>query len=281
MPAESPPTRPETFGAELRGLRENAGISLDQIIAETKISRRVLEALESGRFQLLPEPVFSRNFVAQYARLVGADRAALLDLFDAAWERFLVESGSHPSALVPETSLASPVRWRFWIPIALCAVVLGTVGVVIVKDRIGPARPGVEPSRWEVAGGLETRPPGPPTPEARPTRDIASPLPEQPQQAEAADDDTVDLSLSVAGGSECWIRYRDREGRTGQQLLSRGQDLDIELMGPVLLTLGNAAAVTLRVGGVEYRDLGLPGQVLHTEVSRHGVVRLGEGEPSE
>ena len=262
---------------ELQSLRESAGLSLDRIITETKISRRLLEALESGRFQLLPERIFSRNFVSQYAAIVGADASRVLELFDAAWAQFLIESGSHPAALAYEPPLATPVRWRFWIPIALCAVILTGVGIVILKGSAREGRPAGDQSPWEGPRAGNLRLPDRATPTARPTE--VPPLVAAAQEGQ--EDDMVDLSLTVAGGSECWIRYRDREGRTGQQLLARGQDLEIELIGPVLLTLGNAAAVTLRVGGVEYRDLGLPGQVLHTEVSRHGVVLLGGGGSSE
>jgi len=279
MPARPPPTRPDAFGAELRSLRESAGLQLDSIISETKISRRVLEALENGRFHLLPERVFSRNFVAQYVAMVGGDAGRMMALFDAAWECFLEESGSHPAAVgVIDTSLEPPVRWRFWIPIALSAVIVAAVGVVVLKDRLLHGRPAADSGQWQVARSLDVDQPSPPTPTVWPTN-VAPPVVDETRAAD--EDDTVQMSLTVSGNGECWIRYRDREGRTGQQLLSKGHGLDIELRAPVLLTLGNAAAVTLRVGGEEYRDLGPPGQVVHTEVSRHGVVRIGGGGSSE
>jgi hypothetical protein len=51
--------------------------------------------------------------------------------------------------------------------------------------------------------------------------------------------------------------------------------LAIELVGPVKLTVGDADAVMIEVAGVEYKGLGRPGQVVHTEVSSEGLVVLG------
>ena len=64
---------PKTFGNELRQIREQADVTLADIAGETKVSVRILEALEDGQFKFLPERVFSRNFVRQYASLVGAE----------------------------------------------------------------------------------------------------------------------------------------------------------------------------------------------------------------
>ena len=67
-------------------------------MAETKISRRILEALENGRFQYLPERVFSRNFVRQYTAFIGYHDERILEWFDEAWKRFELASGSfHPA----------------------------------------------------------------------------------------------------------------------------------------------------------------------------------------
>ncbi len=100
------------------------------------------------------------------------------------------------------------------------------------------------------------------------------------QEPEPIDEEPIVLAVRVDPAKECWIHYRDREGRTEQRLLPGGSDVQLELNGPVKLTVGNAGAATLMVGGVEYSDLGVPGQVVHTEVSRDGVRTLGVGDPS-
>lgn len=268
----APLSRAQQFGEALRGLREGAGVALDSISAETKISRRILEALEQGQFQFLPEQVFSRNFVRQYARTVGADEVELVEWFDAAWERFLVTSGSHPRLEAESQPPRDSTHWRFWIPLALGAVVLVSAGVVIVRGSRSAQR--TQPDPMRTMAGL-------PTPVTEPT---ALSTPEATQAAAPTpldegnpEDGALDLGVRVSSGKECWIRFRDREGRTEQRLLKAGEELRLELEAPVLLSLGNAAAVTVRVGQTEYRDLGRPGEVLHMEVTRQGITPLRSG----
>ena len=47
---------------------------------------------------------------------------------------------------------------------------------------------------------------------------------------------------------------------------------------PVKLTVGNAGAVHLTIDGQRYDDLGLPGQVIHTEVTDIGFRPHGSTE---
>ena len=61
------------FGPLLRRAREKRGLSLQQVAATTKISARVLEALERNDISKLPGGIFSRSFVRAYAREVGLD----------------------------------------------------------------------------------------------------------------------------------------------------------------------------------------------------------------
>ena len=49
------------------------------------------------------------------AHLAGPGRASAL--FDTAWERFMVTSGSHPRAEEVSQPPRDPVRWRFWLPL--------------------------------------------------------------------------------------------------------------------------------------------------------------------
>jgi cytoskeletal protein RodZ len=61
------------FGASFRKARESAGLPLDRIASETRISTRFLLAIESEDFHLLPGGVFNRGFVRAYAAHLGMD----------------------------------------------------------------------------------------------------------------------------------------------------------------------------------------------------------------
>ena len=61
------------FGEKLRKQREQRGLALDAISNTTKISTRMLRALEDEHFDQLPGGVFNKGFVRAYARQVGLD----------------------------------------------------------------------------------------------------------------------------------------------------------------------------------------------------------------
>ena len=62
-----------TIGAYLRRERELRGISLEEVAGATKISIRLLEALESDDHSALPPPVFVKGFIRAYAQHIGLD----------------------------------------------------------------------------------------------------------------------------------------------------------------------------------------------------------------
>jgi transcriptional regulator with XRE-family HTH domain len=259
---EGVPNHPKAFGEELQRLRESTGLSLEDIAEETKISRQILRSLESGDFRFLPQKVFSRNFVTQYASVVGADPEQLADGFEAAWEWFLLASGGHLQIDVDEAPYIQGIRWGFWLPVTIAAAILIVAAVVILR---GSAR--------EVHLAAENR--STPMPRA-----LTSSVPDSPSMLPTATEivdegDHVSILVRVHPEMECWIHFRDRDGVAGGKLLAGGTEERIELMGPVKLTVGDADAVVIEIGGVEYRGLGRPGQVVHTEVSSEGLVVLG------
>jgi cytoskeletal protein RodZ len=58
-------------------------VSLDDIIAKTKISRRFLEAIEEGDYRQLPGGIFTVSYIRQYAEAVGYDPAGILEHYRA------------------------------------------------------------------------------------------------------------------------------------------------------------------------------------------------------
>ena len=256
------PNDPRAFGEELQRLRRNTGLSLEDIADETKISRQILSSLETGDFRFLPQKVFSRNFVIQYATVVGADPQQLAEAFEAAWEHFLLTSGLHLRMDADEAPFIQAIRWRFWLPVMIAVAILVAAAIVIIMS-----------SSPDVQLATESR--SSPSPRAVPGVVQASPsmLPTATEVVDPADQ--VAITVKVHPEMECWIHYRDRDGAAGGKLLAGGTAERIDLLGPVKLTVGDADAVVIEVAGVEYKGLGRPGQVVHTEVSREGLVVLG------
>ena len=67
---------------DLARSRKKAGVSLDDIAEETKISLRFLRAIEEEEFEKLPGGIFSTSYLRQYATAIGYDETELLAHYD-------------------------------------------------------------------------------------------------------------------------------------------------------------------------------------------------------
>jgi cytoskeletal protein RodZ len=62
----------------LSTIRKNRGITLEQIASATKISVRLLTAIEQGEFRKLPGGIYDTNYIRQYANAIDYDECAIL-----------------------------------------------------------------------------------------------------------------------------------------------------------------------------------------------------------
>ncbi|WP_156471588.1 RodZ family helix-turn-helix domain-containing protein, partial [Snodgrassella sp. CFCC 13594] len=67
------PNAAAALGAVLRQARERKGLSVGEVAERLKFPARRVEALESGCYEGLPEPVFVKGFVHTYARFLDTD----------------------------------------------------------------------------------------------------------------------------------------------------------------------------------------------------------------
>lgn len=109
-----------SVGDILRLARESRAETLGDVAYALKLTSRQVEAMEAGRFDLLPGPAFVRGFVRNYARYLGIDPSGLMaslnqDLASSVVELAPVSNadgvmpsgGESRSMLVPAVVLAS------------------------------------------------------------------------------------------------------------------------------------------------------------------------------
>jgi cytoskeletal protein RodZ len=69
------------LGAILRNVREKNNISLERVAIFTMIRSNLLDAIESGDIEQLPEPVYAQGLIKRYAEVLGVDVTPYSDLF--------------------------------------------------------------------------------------------------------------------------------------------------------------------------------------------------------
>ena len=126
------------FGERLRREREMRGISLDEIVATTKIGTRLLRALENEQFDLLPGGIFNKSYVRAYAKCIGMnEEEAVAAYMEAAHEeppdtRVIAHQASYHSDRMPERT-GFPI-----VPVLILLVVIagGVSGWKVYRDHV-------------------------------------------------------------------------------------------------------------------------------------------------
>lgn len=120
----------QTLGEKLRTLRRSKAVSLPMLEAATRVQLRYLEALERGRYDELPEPLYTRNYLRAYARALGADDQYFLELYDDEVGQMDL-LGPHRLPRVRVRKGRFLVFSKFLAAGALLAVVLSVVGYFV------------------------------------------------------------------------------------------------------------------------------------------------------
>ncbi|MEG4007442.1 DUF4115 domain-containing protein [Microcoleus sp. Pol11C1] len=69
------------IGTQLRQYREQQSICLDKVAVVTMIRRNLLQAIEDGELDQLPEPVYTQGLIKRYAEAMGLDGAQFAEFF--------------------------------------------------------------------------------------------------------------------------------------------------------------------------------------------------------
>ncbi len=120
----------QELGEVFRSARQQAGLSLDDIYEQTKISVYVLKALENGDNATLPHPVYTRGFVRSYAKLLRIDQD------DVVMEYLAVVEPGEPLTLeadVSELHMSRKSKVRTWWLVGLTTLVLLAAAWLIVS----------------------------------------------------------------------------------------------------------------------------------------------------
>lgn len=67
------------LGKRLEEARKQKNMTLDELQTITKIQKRYLQAIEAGKYDILPGKFYARAFIKQYAEAVGIDPDKLFD----------------------------------------------------------------------------------------------------------------------------------------------------------------------------------------------------------
>jgi len=276
------------FGETLKRERELRKISLREVTEATKIGLRYLEAMEGNHFDQLPGGVFNKGFIRAYAKFIGLDPETLVNvyLYDVAHQmnppparpRY---AGLEPDDLpLPLPPAPAPVTARRFSATLLAgvaaAIFILAAGAWLFLARLpAGARIDTPPTAQEPplqqAGllrpaGAETQAsPGPDSAALQqepPPLVLEDPVPAPASAKEKAPPGGADLTLFLGTTQTTDIVLLcDRVERVRRDL-AEGEMIAVSCPGEVLLSAGNAGALTLKINGHECLPLGEIGATL-------------------
>lgn len=115
----------QAVGLRLRETREEQGLSLEEAARAIKIHAHHIEALESGDYEALPDPLWGRGFLIAYANYLKLDGEHL------ARELFPPQRPSRPQRYL----------WRHWRALIAALGVIGMAAAIIIATFVAPYTP--------------------------------------------------------------------------------------------------------------------------------------------
>ena len=108
------------IGAQLRRFREENSICLERVALVTMIRSQLLEAIEQGQLDQLPEPIYTQGLIKRYAEAMGVDTEPFADFFEA--EPALAATEKSSSRDLPVAQLRPIHLYLFYIFLIVCSV---------------------------------------------------------------------------------------------------------------------------------------------------------------
>lgn len=277
----------QELGEQIRQKRESKGLSLEALSSRTKVSSRILKAIEEGVQSSLPHAVYTKSFIRSCGRELGFDpdalNATLEQLFPSEKiSQLRSDAVRAPKAKAPSYS-DTPRRLVF---LCVFMLLIGAVsfGGWYVTTNYGDAivdlvkKPFVgnqdekpaPPDAAENAGdaGSAAREPAPQS--AEPPALPDEPAAPAPAEASAPSDDaagptpitvgTGDNRIEVTVLSTCWIRPQIDGARGRDYTLNEGDSFIVAYKGKAELTLSNAGGVSILHNGKKMKTPGAEGQ---------------------
>ncbi|WP_017317465.1 RodZ domain-containing protein [Mastigocladopsis repens] len=261
--------------AHLRQVREEKSVRLEEIAAYTRIRLAFLHALEEGRFEELPEPVYVQGFIRHYGDAIGLDGTALA-------QTVANICSTHQESALDKDKQDLDKKPTIHVPLVVPYLVLLAGASLGLFYLLNPQR-SVESSDQKKSSPLaleQQTAPAPkvsssvasPTPTTSPSVESTSlpatvPTPEvtpaatSPTPTASPTTETVPFELTLELQDQSWLRVKV-DGKTEfEGILNKGEKKSWTAQKELTIRSGNAGAVLVSTNNKEPTPLGDLGRV--------------------
>jgi cytoskeletal protein RodZ len=255
-----------SIGQALSGARRDAGLSIDDISAKTRLRATVIRAIEADDFSLCGGDFYARGHIRTLAGLVGLDPAPLLAEYDAtigpkddghATTNQLYETEVTGRAINRTAQKRAPHWGLAAMGAALVAIIVfAAIGLVGHSKKQATASTPPAPATAAVTSAPPSHSPSPsPVVVQSPIESPPASIAVEPTPSTVVAEAGVHVVLRITT-AKCWVAATASDGQVLYQgVLTPGAVQTFDDAQRVTLRLGNAPATDITVNGV---DLGAP-----------------------
>jgi cytoskeletal protein RodZ len=284
----------------LKQEREKKSVTLDDISLSTKISTRMLRALEEEHFDQLPGGIFNKGFIRAYARCLGMDE-------EQAIADYLAATGGGPLAKPSEINEQAPIlepppreQTAAGLPWGMLAVVLLIVALgfaawgyysresqkgtqesdasatpssnqtssPVAESSPSPASPGSGASPAEVANSNQSSAKAP-TGNQTPQPTAASPPVSTPDQSPPPR--TGGFTVLIKARQDSWLAISIDGEVSTQTVLPASAQKTVRATREIVVRAGNVGGLDFEFNGKKLPPQGDVSEVRTLTFNAHGV----------
>ncbi len=231
-----------SVGQELKRERELRGISLKEIADSTKISLRLLKALENDRLEILPGKFFTKGIIRAYAKYLGLEEESVLNMY---YEDSLLQEQAAKTEK-REKAGRSAVRKDVMKALQYSLIIIIVLFIIFAiyyffqrkKESVLP----------EIT----------PLPKVEQEEQTFMPPPSLKEHTPEIEE----LNLEISFVDKTWIQvFADGELMV-DGIKNPGEEAKVKASEELLLHLGNAGGIVYNLNGKEGKPLGSSGSVV-------------------
>jgi transcriptional regulator with XRE-family HTH domain len=256
----------EQFGEELKQARVAKELSLMDISAETRISLKLLDAMERGEFQILPQ-TYARAFLREYAMMVGLNAEDVMERYGFALQESSPQKPdgsatqriSHQEKPQEENGTKkrfslSPLQRNIAFGVIIVAAIV-LIAILANMNRISGSGPAVEEVPFDrVIRENEAASIPPPVLPAADSVPAVNTVPPDSLRLEMTTRDSVWINILI-------------DGKIGQTyLFGAKKKRTWAAKERFIVTMGNAGGATFQLNGKDIGPLGKRGSVVRNAV---------------
>lgn len=253
------------IGNQLKQLRLQQNLSLNEISEATKINTKYLEALENNNFDFMPR-IYVRSFLKSYLRSLNVDEKEFLDAFDNLFTQKPVQKIEDEKIEIQQSELANQkdveesdikVQPSFQINLSSKKFYYLTGGVVFIILILIIVISSISKNQI-TSNSIQ---------QASFADDSASQITED--FSNIANKDS--LTLGIKALDSVWIQVNIDDNKIEEVYLRSGDSKKFRGKNNFKLLVGNAGGITLYLNETELPFTGVQGSVKRLKVDKEGV----------